>query len=262
MSSIAGMFDGFRARSGDVSFLDRLDQVRAGLIRSLIGVVLTTGLGLYLAIRFDAVLLGIVVRPIEPFLAGEKLQYLNPTDPFFITLKLAVFIGVGLALPYLLIQFWKVLAPLMRTDEKKLVAPALIAGVLLFVAGVVFCYLLALPLILDFTMGFQSETLEEAIVVGDYFSTVLRLTIAFGLAFEMPVAIVLGTMLGVVTPRFLASKRRHAIAAMTIMSALITPPELISQILLLIPLLLLYEVSILLSRFVIARRGPGLLAEA
>src|SRR5688500_5268177 len=103
MSSIAGIFEGFRARSGDVSFLDRLDQVRARLIRSVIGIFLTTGLGLYLAIRYDAALLGVVVRPIEPYLAGEKLQYLSPTDPFFITLRLAVFIGVALALPYLLI---------------------------------------------------------------------------------------------------------------------------------------------------------------
>jgi sec-independent protein translocase protein TatC len=134
--------------------------------------------------------------------------------------------------------------------------------VLLFVSGIVFCYLLALPLILEFTMGFQSGRLEEAIVVGDYFSTMLRMMISFGLAFELPVVIVLGTMLGVVTPGFLASKRRYAIATMTILSALITPPELISQILLLIPLLLLYEVSILLSRFVIARRGPTLATEA
>src|SRR5690606_15080449 len=101
---------------------------------------------------------------------------------------------------------------LMRPDEKKLMGPAVVAGIALFAMGTVFCYFLVLPLMLQFTMGFQTESLEQSIVIGEYLTLVLRLMGAFGVAFELPIVILLGTLLGIVTPDFLASKRRHAIA--------------------------------------------------
>jgi sec-independent protein translocase protein TatC len=252
MGGIAGFVEGFRRRSGDLTFLDRLDLVRGGLISAGLSVLLGTGIGFYLVVNFNV--LGIFTSPIEPYLGGERLKYLSPTDPFFITLKLAVAIGVMLALPYLLVQVWRVAAPLLKEDEKRLARGAIVAGVALFVVGAVFCYYLVIPLMLQFTMGFQSQSLEQSVVIGEYLKVVLRMLIAFGLAFELPIVILVATLLGVVTPDTLASKRRHALAVLTVLSAIITPPDLSSQVLLVIPVWFLYEVSIVLSRAVLARR--------
>jgi sec-independent protein translocase protein TatC len=258
VGGLAGLVAGFRARSAEVSFLDRLDDLRGRLIGSLLAVAVGTGIGFYLAVTFDV--LGVFTAPIKPFLGGEKLKYLSPTDPFFITLKLAVCIGLLLALPYLLAQLWALLAPLMRPEEKRLLRPALLAAVVLFSVGTVFCYVLVLPLMLQFTMGFQTQSLEQSIVIGEYLTIVLRLLIAFGLAFELPIVILLATLLGVVTPDSLAAKRRHAIAVFVVLSAIITPPDLSSQVLLVVPVWLLYEASIVMSRAVLARRAPVLSA--
>lgn len=256
MGAVAGLIDGFRNRSAGVGFLDRLDDVRARLIWALVVLMIGVLVGFYLVVNFDV--LGIFTRPIIPYLNGERLKYLSPTDPFFITLKLAVCVGFVLTLPYLLAQVWAVITPLMRPPEKKLMAPAVIASVVLFAAGAAFCYLLVLPLMLRFTMGFQAASLEQSIVVGEYLKIVLRMLIAFGLAFELPIAILIGTLLGVVTPELLISKRRHAFATLTVVGAVVTPPDLSSLVLLMIPIALLYEISIVMSRAVLAGRVPTL----
>ena len=281
MGAVTGIVDGFRARSGELTFLDRLDDFRGRLIASVVVLIVTTVLGFFVAawpITFEITrrvvdlgrfgsfafggwtinldLLAIATVPVEPYLGGERLKYLSPTDPFFITLKLALSLGFLLALPFLMYQVWRLIAPLLRPDERRITGPALCAGVLLFIGGATFCYFFALPLMLQFTMGFQSASLEQNIVIGEYLKLILRMLIAFGLAFELPIIILLMTMLGLVTPDFLAAKRRHAIAIATVVSAIVTPPDLTSLILLLIPVVLLYEVGILLARAIVARREP------
>jgi len=254
VSSLAGLVTGFRKRSGEQTFLDRLDDFRGRLIRAVVVVVLASGVGFYIVMRYDV--LGVFTAPVQPYLDGEKLKYLSPTDPFFITLKLGISLGFVAALPYLLHQLWGLVSPLMRPSERRLAIPALFASVLLFAVGAVFCYIMVIPLMLQFTMGFQTESLQQAVVIGEYLAIVLRMLIAFGLAFELPIVVLLGTLLGVVTPDFLASRRRYALAIMVVLSAIITPPDLSSQVLLLIPVWILYEASIVLSRVVLARRQP------
>lgn len=283
MSTFAGIIDGFKTRSGEKTVLDRLDDFRGRLIICLIALALATGIGFWVAawplaftipeftlragslgqmvlggwdIRIDV--LNFFVEPVTPYLNGEKLKYLSPTDPFFITLKMAIAIGIALALPVLLYQLWGLLIPLMKKEERRLAGPALIASVVLFLAGALFCYYMVIPLMLRFTLGFQTQSLEQAIVIGEYLKIVLRMLLAFGLAFELPIIVLIGTLLGFVTPKLLAEKRRHALAILTVVSAIITPPDISSQILLMIPVWGLYEASIILSRMVLARRGTAL----
>jgi sec-independent protein translocase protein TatC len=256
VGGVAGLVAQYRKRSGGVSVLDHLDDARGRMIGSMVALTLGTVIGFILAVNFNV--LGVFTAPIHPFLGGERLKYLSPTDPFFITLKLAVSIGIVIALPYLLVQAWAVAAPLMRPEEKRLMKPAIVAGVVLFAVGAAFCYVMVLPLMLQFTMGFQTASLEQSIVIGEYLTVVMRLMLAFGLAFELPIVILMGTLLGVVTPDFLASKRRHAVAILTVLSAIITPPDLSSQILLIVPVWILYEISIVMSRVVLARRATTL----
>lgn len=252
MSGFSGLIDGFRERSGEMSFLDRLDDVRGRMIRAAVALIVGTAGGFYLAMTYNV--LGIATAPVMPFLNGERLKYLSPIDPFYVTFKLALCIGVIVTLPYLLRQVWALLEPLMLPDEKRLMVPAIFGGVVLFAVGTLFCYFVALPLILRFTMGFQTDSLEQSIVIGEYLAMVLRLLGAFGVAFELPIVILLGTVLGTVTPEFLVAKRRHAIAIITIASAVVTPSDVGSMLLLMIPVVILYEASIVMARLIVARR--------
>jgi sec-independent protein translocase protein TatC len=253
VSSFSGVVEGFRARSGEATFLDRLDDVRGRLISSLVVLLVLTVAGFYVAMSYDV--LGIFTAPIQPYLGGERLKYLSPTTPFFITLKMGVCLGFAAALPYLLRQVWAVFAPLMRPEEKRLMRPAVFAAFLLFSVGVVFCYYLVLPVMLGFTMNFQTASLEQSIVIEEYLTLTLRMLIAFGAAFELPIVILLGTVLGLVTPELLRSNRRYAIAIILVVCAIVTPPDIGSLLLMVVPVLLLYEASIVMAHLILSRRS-------
>jgi sec-independent protein translocase protein TatC len=134
-------------------------------------------------------------------------------------------------------------------------------GLVLFALGVLMSYEIVLPMTLRFTMGFQTESLEQSIVIGEYLSFVTRLLLAFGGVFELPVVILILSVMGVVTPEFLARKRRHAIALITVLASVLTPGDVITlTLMMMVPLILLYEFSIFLSRMV-ARKKVAAAAE-
>jgi sec-independent protein translocase protein TatC len=245
--------------AGDMPFLDHLEELRWRILWSLVAIILFTLVGFWLVIHFDV--LGLLEAPIKPLLDGSKLKYLNPTVPFFISLKLAVVVGLLLSSPVVGYQLWAFLAPALRPQEKRTIVPTLSFGLVLFLAGVAMAYYVALPVTLEFTMGFQTESLEQAIVIDQYLSFVIRLLFAFGLVFEMPVVILAFTYIGLVTPEFLVAKRRHAIATITVVAALITPGDVLTlTVMMMIPLVILYEVSIVLSKIVVRRRAEASIA--
>ena len=247
--------------AAEMPFLDHLEELRWRLIWSLIAVIVCTVVGFFLVTRLDV--LGILVAPIEPFLHGSKLKYLSPTDPFFITLKLAVTVGLVLASPVVVYQIWAFLAPALLPHEKRIIVPSLYLGLVLFAVGVLMSYRIALPMTLDFTMSFQTESLEQSIVIGEYLGFVTRLLLAFGAIFELPVVILILSSIGLVTPEFLAAKRRHAIAIITVLAALLTPGDVITlTLMMMVPLIFLYEFSIVLSRMVTRRRAAATAASA
>lgn len=233
----------------EMPFLDHLEELRWRLLWCVLAIVIAAGIGFVLVTRFDV--LGILTAPIVPYLDGEKLKYLSPTDPFFITLKLAILIGLIMAAPIVVYQVWSFLSPALETHEKRAIVPSLYLGLVLFAGGVAMAYFIVLPVTLKFTMSFQTESLEQAIVIGEYMSVVIRLLLAFGIVFEMPVVILVLAALGLVTPQFLASKRRYALAGITVVAAVITPGDVITiTVLMMVPLMLLYEFSIILARLV------------
>lgn len=249
----------FRSNDGEMPFLDHLEELRWRLLWSLLAVIVFTIIGFLIVTRFDV--LGILTAPITPFLGDSRLKYLNPMEPFFVTLKLALLVGVLFASPIVIYQFWAFFAPALRPEEKRAIVPSLYFGLLLFMGGVAMAYYIALPVTLQFTMGFQTESLEQSIVIGEYLSVVTRLLLAFGIVFELPVVILTLSFMGLVTPEFLAEKRRHAIALITIGSALITPGDVVTiTLLMMVPLILLYELSITLSKLVVRRRRIAPLA--
>lgn len=242
-------------RASEMPFMEHLEELRWRLVWSLGAVAVCAVIGFVLVDRFNV--LGLLIEPIQPFLGGSKLKYLSPTDPFFITLQLAILVGLVLASPVVIYQVWAFLSPALLPSEKRVIIPSLYLGVALFAGGVAMAYFIALPVTLQFTMGFQTEALEQSIVIGEYMSVVTRVLLAFGLVFELPVVILILSVLGLATPEWLASKRRHAIVGIAVLASVITPGDIITlTVLMMVPLVLLYELSIVLSRLVTRRPLP------
>jgi Tat protein translocase TatC len=237
---------------GEMPFLDHLEELRWRLLYSLLAIVLATTLGWVIVERIDVI--GLLMRPIAPHLPGGRLNYTSPTDPFFITLKFAFIVGLVFASPFVLYQLWAFLAPALYQREKRLIVPALLAGVLLFVAGAAGGYFLVLPRALAVLLGFQNQALQPIITADRYFGFAAQIVLAFGAITELPLVIVLLTALGVVTPAGLRKNRRFALLGAATLAAFLTPPDALSMLMMMVPLLLLYELSIWCSWIVVRRR--------
>ena len=239
--------------TAEMPFFDHLEELRWRLLYVVIALAIGAGIGFWVVMEYDV--LGLLIDPIKPFLGDSRLKYLSPTEPFIITLKLGILLGFVLAAPIIIYQVWAFFAPALLPSEKRVIIPSLYLGLVLFAAGVAMAYKIVLPVTLQFTMSFQTESLEQAIVISAYLAVVTRLLLAFGVVFELPVVILILSALGLVTPEFLASKRRHAIVAIAVLASVITPGDVLTvTLMMMIPLFLLYELSIVLSRLVVRRR--------
>lgn len=234
-------------------FLDHLEELRWRLIWSLVAVAVGTAIGWFLVTRLDV--LGLLIEPMRPLLEDGKLAYLSPADPFIVTLKLTLTTGLVLASPVVIYQVWIFLAPALLPEEKRAIVPALFFGLFLFVGGMALAYFAALPLMFEFFAQFQQESLEQNITIGPYMSVVVRTLLAFGIVFELPVVILVLAVLGVVNARMLAKGRRWAIVLITIGASIITPGDVvILTVFMMVPLLLLYELGIIMARIIERRR--------
>jgi sec-independent protein translocase protein TatC len=248
-----------RARDADpdaMPFLDHLEELRRRILWILAALAMGFFIGLWVVTHFQV--LQLLIAPIEPLLGNTRLKYLSPTDPFFITLKLAAVVGLLLVLPLVVYHVWAFFSPALLPSERRSIVPALYLGLVLFAAGVALAYFLALPITLRFTMSFQGESLEQAIVIGPYLAIVVRLLLAFGAIFELPVVMLVLATLGLVSSAGLKAKRRYAIVAIAVVASIITPGDVVVlTVFLMVPLVLLYELSIGLTRMVERRRTPA-----
>ncbi len=229
-------------------FLDHLEELRSRLIWSLATLVVLSIAGFFVVTGFDVI--GILKRPLEFVQPGQNLLFTNPTTPVVVTFKLSFVVGLILALPVLAWHAWRFFEPALYDNERRFVIPAIGLGFVLFLAGIAMAYFFVLPLGLKFLLGFQAESLSPIITVDEYLRFATRLILAFGMVFEMPVVLVLLSMLGIVTSAGLRKYQRHAIVGLAVASALLTPTDPGTMLMLLAPMLLLYELSILLVRMV------------
>lgn len=251
----------FGQRAAEMPFLDHLEELRWRILWSLMALAVAVGIAFWLVMRFDV--LGVLILPIQPYLPGGKLGYLSPADPFMVTLKLALVVGLILAFPVIVYQVWAFVAPALTKEEKRSIVPALYLGTVLFAAGVAGAYFFVLPATLKFFMNFQVESMTASIVAPAYLGFVVKLLLAFGILFELPVVVLVLASLGLVTSAWLRSKRRWAIALGAVVASLITPGDFVLMTaFMMIPLLMLYEVSILLARVVERRRERLAAADA
>ena len=233
-------------------FLDHLEELRWRILYSLLALVVGTLVGWVIVEHVDVI--GLLIEPIKPLIPGGKLRVTSPTDPFFITLKFAFVMGLVLASPVVGYQAWAFLTPALYERERRLIIPALSVGALLFLGGASAAYLWVLPRALGVLLSFQQKVFDPLITADKYFAFAAQLIIAFGVITELPLVVVILAILGLVTPQFLARNRRYAIAISAVAAALLAPPDAVSMLLMMVPLWLLYEVSIWCAWVVEKRR--------
>jgi len=232
--------------SGEVemTFLDHLEELRWRIIYSLIGIVVGT---IVSWIFIDFFIEQILLLPAKQ--AGLKLQNLKPFGQLFIYFQVAIIIGLILSFPNVVYQLWKFIAPALKQKEKKYIKWIVIFTTFCFLSGVVFAYFVMLPLTLKFAAQFGSPTIENNFSIDEYFSIILSVILGAGLVFELPMLSFFLSSIGLLTPKLMRKYRRHSIVAIMIFSAILTPgTDPVSQLLLAIPLVILYEISILVSK--------------
>lgn len=240
--------------NGEMPFLDHLEELRWRIIWSLGALVFGVAVGFFIVLRFDV--LALLERPIAPFRNGHHVMATHPTDGLQLTISAAMWIGAAIALPIVLYQAWMFLSPALHASERRIVAAALSGGVALFALGASFAFGVMLPMSLPWLFGFFGSALEPMITAENYFGFVFSLVLSFGLAFELPVVVLVLAAAGLVTPQFLNTYRRHAYVLIVAASAFLTPGDFVwSTIALAVPLTLLYELSVLAAHVVAKRRA-------
>jgi sec-independent protein translocase protein TatC len=225
--------------------LRRLGEIRKRLVRAAIAV----GVGFAVAYGFSEKLFEILAYPLKVNLApGDRLVYTSLPEMFFVYIKTALVAGLLLAAPYVFYQIYLLVAPGFYQKEKKTVILFVFSSTVLFVGGSLFGYFVVFPYGFNFFLAFSNEYLRALPSVRQYFSLAVKLLFAFGFVFELPVAAFFLSRMGVVSADFLKQKRRYAILLIFIIAAFLTPPDVISQFMLALPLVVLYEFSILIAK--------------
>jgi sec-independent protein translocase protein TatC len=244
---------------GKMPLLEHLVELRRRLVISVAAFVACFFVGYAIAEPVYQFL----VAPLADLLEGQqgrRMIYTALHEAFFTYVKVGFFFAACISFPIVSIQIWLFIAPGLYKHEKKALMPFLAATPFLFILGASMVYYIVIPLAWQFFLGFESPGTDGnlAIVlepkVGEYLSLVMRLIFAFGVAFELPVLLVLLARVGLTTAEGLANKRRYAIVSAFVAAAILTPPDVISQVLLAVPIIVLYEISIICARFIEKKR--------
>ncbi len=230
----------------EMPFLDHLEELRFRIIRSLIALVV----GMLICLLFSKQLINIMLWPTTRVNLPLDIQVLKVQGMFIVTLEVAFFGGIVLALPYILYQAWMFVAPGLYPHERTYVPKIITFATVLFLIGVAFAFTIIFPFALNFFLGLAPPSVRTNIAIDFYIGFLIRLLLVFGVIFELPILSFFLSKMGILTPEGMRKYRRHAIVVIFVLAALFTPPDPFTQIMLGIPLVLLYEVSILISAMV------------
>ena len=239
---------------GEQPLLAHLIELRTRLIRALVGVlVVLVPLAFYARQIYH-----LLAEPLLKLLpAGGSMIATEVASPFLVPFKLAAVSAFVIALPWVLYQIWAFVAPGLYRNERRLVVPLLVSSTLLFYTGVAFCYFLILPAVFKFFVGVAPAGVAVMTDVGKYLDFVVKLFLVFGLTFETPAAIVLLCWTGFVTPQQLAARRDYVFVGVFCASAVLAPPDVLSMILLAIPMYLLFELGIVGARWFVKNKAAA-----
>ncbi|WP_051412033.1 twin-arginine translocase subunit TatC [Halonatronum saccharophilum] len=225
----------------EMNLVGHLTELRRRVLISLISTALLAIVGYMRATE--------IIEVLASLTEGE-LIYLTPTEAFFTEIKIAFIVGLLLALPIILYQFWAFVIPALKGEEKKYIKVLVPLSYIFFILGVAFAYFIVLPFGVRFFLGFSNDSLKAMFSLSNYISFIISLLIPFGLVFELPLLVILLVKLKLITHRFLTKNRRYVIVLIFIFGVLLTPPDIVSQTMIALPLIFLYEVSIIIARII------------
>ncbi|MBL7068396.1 MAG: twin-arginine translocase subunit TatC [Candidatus Omnitrophica bacterium] len=217
-----------------------LEELKSRLIKSIISILITS----VLAYSFVEEIIRNLAEPVG------RLVFIAPAEAFLANIKVALFCGIFLSSPLIIYQMWQFIKSGLKRREERLVLLFAPFSFLLFTLGGLFGYFIIVPIGIKFLLGFATDIVRPMITIDRYISFLGILTLAFGIIFQLPLISLFLTKLGVIGPRFLSSKRREAIIGIFILAAILTPPDVVTQCLMAVPLLALYEISIIFSKIV------------
>jgi sec-independent protein translocase protein TatC len=234
------------------TFLSHLIELRERLVRALMVYAIACVPTLY----YSAELYDLLAAPLMANLPeGSRMIATGVITPFLIPMKISFMAGFVVALPYLLYQGWAFVAPGLYSHEKRLALPLVVSSTLLFLVGMLFCYFIVFGKVFAFIQSFAPKSISVAPDIEAYFNFVLGMFLAFGLAFEVPVVVVVLVLSGLVTVEQLREWRGYVIVAIFIVAAVVTPPDVVSQIALALPMCVLYEVGIFVGQMIQKRKA-------
>lgn len=236
------------------SLYDHLAELRTRLINCVL-ILLVATIACY---AFSEQIFDFVRAPILPYLPEGGLIYTGPLDKFIAHLKLSLLTGVLVSCPLWLYQVWLFIAPGLYNKEKRYSAAFIFSGTGLFVLGACFAYFVAMPMAFGFLMTFGGDVDKPMISIDQYMGFFTQMCLMFGLAFEMPLIIIVLGMMGIVSQQFLKKNRRYAIMTIAVVAAIITPPDLLSMVMMLGPMLLLFEAGVFIVGFFEKKREAAL----
>lgn len=236
---------------GELPLISHLLELRTRVLHIVIGIAVVFAPLSY----FGKEIYALTAQPLMALLpAGATMIATEVASPFFAPLKLAGILAAATSMPWTLFQIWAFVAPGLYKNEQRLVVPLLVSSTLLFYAGMAFAYFLVLPTVFHFMVGIAPEGVAVMTDINKYLDFVLAIFLAFGIAFETPVAIVLLVASGFVTPDQLRQHRQYVLVGCFVVAAVLTPPDVLSQLLLAVPSYLLYEVGIVAASMVRSRK--------
>ena len=228
------------------SLFDHLLELRDRLLRSVLAVLIVFCSLVY----FAQDIYQYVAQPLLSVMPeGSQMIATDVASPFFAPFKLTLVLSLFIAMPFVLYQIWSFVAPGLYNNEKRLVAPLMFGSTLLFYGGIAFAYFLVFPVVFAFFTSVAPEGVVIATDISSYLDFILKLFFAFGLAFEIPIAIILMCWTGMTTPDSLREKRAYDVVGAFVIGMLLTPPDIISQTMLAVPMLILFEVGVIIASF-------------
>jgi sec-independent protein translocase protein TatC len=239
-----------------MSFFEHLVDLRKRLVNSLIGI----GVGMVAGLAVSRQLINYIVIPMRAALRAnglaDNVYYTSPQGFISLYISLGVYLGIALAMPYVLYQIWLFVAPGLYKHERKAVSSFIVSSTMLFLCGIAFGYFILLPQVLKFLVGFANEgPIKPLISINEYFELILVVLVGLGVIFELPVLIFILSMFGIVTPKFLWKNFRYAMLLITVVAAIVTPtPDATTMILFMSPMVLLYFVGLLVSYLVVRKK--------
>lgn len=229
-----------------MSFLDHLEELRWHILKVLAGLVIAT---IFCAVYVEFIVHSILMKPLLD--TGMKAQVLTPYGIVLLYMQAVLICGFILSMPNTLLWLWKFVAPGLLQKERRYISAIVALTSLCFFAGVAFAYFILLPTALKFFSTFGTSTIDLNVSIDHYVSFVLTLLVGAGLVFELPMVAYFLSKMGLLTPAFMRHYRKHALVVILVIAALVTPtPDIISQLLLALPMLILYEVSVFVSKLV------------